>query len=38
MKNKIIIHNYTDLSDFEIIDYIGRVIGNGKISETKSQR
>lgn len=32
MRDKIIIHNYTDLSDFEVIDYIGRVIGNGKIS------
>ena len=33
MRDKIIIHNYTDLSDFEVIDYIGRVICTGKISE-----
>ena len=38
MKDKIIIHNYTDLSDFEVIDYVGKVINNGKISTTKANR
>ncbi len=35
MKDKIIIHNYTDFSDLEIIRYIERVIENEKVSETK---
>lgn len=34
MKNKIIIHNYTDLSDLEVLDYIIRVVANGFLSET----
>lgn len=33
MKNKIIIHNYTNLSDLEVLQYIEKVIKNGKISE-----
>lgn len=35
MKNKIIIHNYTDLEDDDLISYIGVVISKGKISKTK---
>ena len=34
MKDKIIIHNYTDLSDLEVLDYIFRVVANGFLSET----
>lgn len=34
MKSKIIIHNYTDFYDFEIMTYISAVISRGKISET----
>ena len=34
MKDKIIIHNHTDLSDYEIILYVGAVIDQGKISKT----
>lgn len=32
MKSKIIIHNYTKFSDFEVIKYVVQVIENGKIS------
>lgn len=35
MRNKIIIHNYTDLNDLEIFNYIYRVMLKGKVSETK---
>lgn len=35
MKDKIIIHNYTDLSDYDILLYINVVIKQGKISKTK---
>jgi hypothetical protein len=34
-KNKIIIHNYSDLEDFECISFIRAVISDGKISKTK---
>lgn len=32
--NKLIIHNYTDLEDYEALCYIQRVIQAGLISET----
>lgn len=35
MKNKIIIHNYTELSDFVVMQHIMAIIDSGKISETK---
>jgi len=35
VKSKIIIHNYTDFSEIEIISYIDSVIRKGKMSETK---
>ena len=34
MKDKIIIHNFTDLSDFEVLLYVGVVIERGKVSKT----
>lgn len=34
MKDKIIIHNYTNLSDLEVLDYISRVVANGFLSKT----
>ena len=34
LNDKIIIHNYTDLSDYDVILYIGAVIDKGKISNT----
>ena len=34
MKDKIIIHNYTNLLDLEVLDYISRVVANGFLSET----
>ena len=37
LKNKIIIRNYTDMDDYNIILRISKVISEGKISETKSQ-
>ena len=36
MRNKLIIHNYTDLEDFDVIFYIMSVISEGKISKTKN--
>lgn len=35
LTDKIIIHNYTDLPDNEVLLYIGVVLGQGKISKTK---
>ena len=35
VKNKWIIHNYTDISDFIIFDYIKSVVSEGRISEDK---
>ena len=32
--NKLIIHNYTDLEDYEALCYIQQVIQTGLISET----
>lgn len=37
LTNKLIIRNYTDLDDHSVILRVGRVIQDGKISETKSQ-
>ena len=37
MKSKLIVHNYTDLEDYDIIFYIMSVISEGKVSKTKSQ-
>ena len=34
LKSKIIIHNYSDLSDSDAIFYVGTVINKGKISKT----
>ena len=34
LKSKIIIHNYTELPDFVVVQYINKVIQNGKISKT----
>lgn len=34
-KSKIIIHNYSDLGDYEAISYVRAVISEGKISNTK---
>lgn len=33
MKDKIIIHNYTDLPDYTVLEYIQEVMLQGKISE-----
>lgn len=35
MKNKIIIHNNTNLDDCDVIQYVYYVISQGKVSETK---
>ena len=35
MKDKIIIHNYTNLSDLEVLDYISRVVANGFYQKQK---
>lgn len=35
LNDKIIIHNYTDLSDFEVLILISEVVFEGKLSETK---
>lgn len=35
MKDKIIIHNYTDLPHYIVLNKVNAVIQNGKISETK---
>lgn len=37
MRDKIIIHNYTDLDDLEVMDYIKGVIALGKVSERNGQ-
>lgn len=34
LTDKIIIHNYSDLSDYDMMLYIASVIGKGKISQT----
>lgn len=34
LTDKIIIHNYSDLSDYDVMLYIASVIGKGKISQT----
>lgn len=34
LKDKIIIHNYSDLSDYDIMLYIASVISQRKISKT----
>lgn len=34
MNNKIIIHNYTDLSDSSVLSYISIIIEAGKVSKT----
>lgn len=34
LKDKFIIHNYSDLPDYEVFLYIGAVINKGKISKT----
>ena len=34
-KNKIIIHNNTDLEDEDVMQYVYCVISGGKVSETK---
>jgi hypothetical protein len=34
LTDKIIIHNYTDLSDYDVLLYINVVINQGKISNT----
>lgn len=34
-KSKIIIHNYSDLEDYECISFVRAVISEGKVSETK---
>lgn len=33
-KNKLIIRNYTDLNDIDVMSYVLTVMYNGKISET----
>lgn len=33
--NKLIIHNYTNLSDYEALEYIQLVVGKGKVSDSK---
>ena len=33
--SKIIIHNYSDLEDYECVSFIRAVISEGKVSETK---
>lgn len=35
MKNKIIIHNNTNLDDSDLLLYVYNVISQGKVSETK---
>lgn len=35
LKNKLIIRNYTDLSDYECLEYVQSVINTGKISQNK---
>ena len=34
MKSKIIIHNHSDLSDYDVLLYVNTVIKQGKISKT----
>ena len=34
LKDKIIIHNYTDLSDYDVMLYVAGVIDAGKVSKT----
>ena len=34
-KSKIIIHNYSDLEDYECVSFVRAVISEGKVSETK---
>ena len=34
LKDKIIIHNYSDLEDTKLVYYVLSVINNGQISET----
>lgn len=36
MKDKIIIHNYTDLTDLDILKYITKVVEVGFLSETSA--
>jgi len=33
-KNKIIIRNYTDMEDFEVLCYVEMVVRGGKVSKT----
>ena len=35
MKDKIIIHNYTDLDDYDVLYYVLLVVNGGKVSKTK---
>lgn len=35
-KSKLIIHNKTDLSDFDVLHYIIKVVQSGLVSETKN--
>lgn len=34
MKDKIIIHNHSDLEDYEVLLYVAAVVDKGKISKT----
>ena len=34
LRDKIIIHNYSDLSDYEVMLYVASVIDQGKVSKT----
>lgn len=34
LTDKIIIHNYSDLSDYEVLLYIAGVVDGGKVSKT----
>lgn len=35
LNDKIIIHNYTNLSDFEVLILVSEIVIDGKISQTK---
>ena len=38
LKNKIIIRNYTDIDDLQVLDYIKVVVAGGKISSIHNQK